>query len=94
VEDICDPVVWNWLAATWGVGPEDGIRVTHQLPTWPWVDPAKEANARATELQTHMKTLNQHYLESGLDPDDVWADLLDQELRLAELRRIANGGEK
>lgn len=94
VEDICDPVVWNWLAATWGVGPEDGIRVTHQLPTWPWVDPSKEANARATELQTHMKTLNQHYLESGLDPDDVWADLLDQELRLAELRRIANGGEK
>lgn len=52
---------------------------------WAWVDPKKDIDAAVIAIDNGLKTRAQVIRESGLDPEQVWADLAAENAKLREL---------
>ena len=97
-ESMMHPVYDAWLAQQLARGtvkigsgslrPSDGDkyeRVEFQGRRWKGVDPLKESNANKIDYGLATKSLSQIIREGANDPDKVWAEIAEDNKKLAEL---------
>ncbi|MBY6104900.1 phage portal protein [Ferrimonas balearica] len=101
VESVIEPLFAAWLelellagriTVPTRTGPKALKReLAYYLPAnfvgrrWAWVDPQKEAAAKKTEVEMRSTSLSQVIRERGDDPEDVFAEIADEQARMKAL---------
>lgn len=94
VESLHDAIYPHWLSRQLMIGTLDPLPMgrfdkfnaaTWQPRRWPWVDPLKDEQSNALAYGMRTKSLRQIIAERGQDPDDVWAEMAEDEAKLREL---------
>lgn len=52
---------------------------------WDWVDPSKDSKAASESIGNRTKTRGEYIRSTGRDPDEVFAEMAEEEARLREL---------
>jgi len=93
IDELLDAVAERWLASSMlsgalAIPPRHFSRLSliEWLPRgWDWVDPKKDSDAAKTGLETLTDTVGSILRRKGIDPDDHFREIADDEARLAEM---------
>lgn len=66
-------------------GPDRYRKATYQGRRWSWVDPFKDAKTAQVLINERLTSRSNIIRDMGLDPDDVWKQLADEEKLLETL---------
>ena len=65
--------------------------VNYQGRRWSWIDPLKDISATEKAIQNQLTSRRRAMLEQGLDPEEIWAELAEEEAALTANQGDANG---
>lgn len=96
VYQMCRPVYQWWLPAAVLSGavklpgyfrdPDKFMDVKWMPPPWDWVDPLKDVKADIEAINAKLKSRSSYIEERGEDPDDVDEEIIQDEVRMRDLR--------
>lgn len=97
INNWCKPIMRRWLELAFATGlitvnPTD-ISDTWQGPSWPWVDPAKDATANEKKLAMCVTTRRAICADMGVDFDDIVAQLEREQKALAKVFPNTQGAQ-
>ncbi len=96
IESFCMHVYSNWLPEALLSGALDPLPFSKlkkfdaavwQGRRWPWVDPLKDVQAHETAIKTGLTSRTRILLDQGLDPEEIWQELEEEEKRLKFLSK-------